>query len=610
MHRARSLGFHAEDRPREGEVRFRGDFEILRIPLDHPHLLTEALDEHGVVGSGEIVLCVRPTQKRRREDLWRLNLVQSAAVNGFDHPMCLCVTGARVAEYRPDDRIVLGGGFRSLAHPLQRGRHRHSRYDGVEQLRRFEQAVDQFVGQTRPRAVMHGDVRDVVRHCCEGVADRFPAMIRSTGNRFRAAKSQCITVAKLELIERVGIGGNDDARYFRTVGEQFETPHQKGPPAQLLFELVLRRPRSEPGGLSRGGKDDGNAQTHDQGPPATGDTTRCGARAARALRSAGERERTVPDPYDAGMSEPVLDIQQARKTFGSTIALDGVDLSLGQGEWLGLLGPNGAGKTTLVKAIAGRVKLDGGVVRVFDHPVTAGGSATAEMRARLGIVPQEVALYPRLTGRENLEVFASLSGLAGAVRGDRVEWALDFTGLADRARDLVKAYSGGMKRRLNIACSVMHRPEIILLDEPTVGVDPQSRERIWHMLAELRKAGASLLLTSHQLDEVERVCERIIIIDHGKVIAEGALDALIAATIGRGRQVTIILDRNVEESQVSGRFQVQGRNAVCTVENVAAELPAILSELDAAGHRIEDVQINTPTLQAVFIHLTGRELRE
>lgn len=317
------------------------------------------------------------------------------------------------------------------------------------------------------------------------------------------------------------------------------------------------------------------------------------------------------------MSTAALTVTDARKHYGRTPALTGASFHLQRGEWLGLLGPNGAGKSTLVKAIAGRVRLDDGTIMLLDTCV-AGESAArddrpsaspADARARLGVVPQEIAIYPLLTARENLEVFGSLAGLAGAALAERVTWALDFAGLADRARDRAGTFSGGMKRRLNIGCSILHRPQVILLDEPTVGVDPQSRERIWQMLAQLRNDGASILLTSHQLDEVERVCDRIVIIDHGQVVAEGTVESLIAATIGRERRVTITLDRAASDVSLND-FTFDGPRAVGRMGNVAAELPAILTQLAERGCRVEDVHIDTPTLQAVFIHLTGRELRE
>ena len=218
----------------------------------------------------------------------------------------------------------------------------------------------------------------------------------------------------------------------------------------------------------------------------------------------------------------VLTVTNARKKFGSAVALDGASFELRQGELLALLGPNGAGKTTLIRAVAGRVRLDSGEIRTFDR--IADGRRTPP---ELGIVPQEVALYPLLTARENLEVFGTLHGLSGADLTKQVDWALEQTGLADRAREPVKQFSGGMRRRLNIACGVLHRPRIVLLDEPTVGVDPQSRDRIYDMLAGLAQSGVSLLLTTHHLEEAEARCSRTVIIDHGKVIAGGTLSELV-----------------------------------------------------------------------------------
>lgn len=257
--------------------------------------------------------------------------------------------------------------------------------------------------------------------------------------------------------------------------------------------------------------------------------------------------------------ETVLEIEDLARRYGEQEALRGVSLSLRAGECLGLLGPNGAGKTTLVRAIAGRVRPDTGAITLLGQAVEPGAR---EGRASLGVVPQEIALYPLLTAAENLEVFGALQGVQGEALAERVDWALAFSGLESRRGDRVAAFSGGMKRRLNIACSVLHRPRVLLLDEPTVGVDPQSRERIWNMLDELRAAGTSIVLTTHQLDEAETQCDRIVIIDHGEVIAAGTLAELVDR-IG-----------------------------------------------DAAATPEAALRVQRTSLQAVFIHLTGRELRE
>ena len=309
----------------------------------------------------------------------------------------------------------------------------------------------------------------------------------------------------------------------------------------------------------------------------------------------------------------VLSIRDARKRFGEVTALDGASFDLRQGDLLALLGPNGAGKTTLIRAITGRVRLDGGEIRVFDRAVD--GRRTPP---ELGIVPQEIALYPLMTARENLRAFGSLQGLSGAALGDQVQWALDRTGLADRASEPVRQFSGGMRRRLNIACGILHRPRIVLLDEPTVGVDPQSRDRIYDMLAELAASGVSLLLTTHHLEEAEARCSRTVIIDHGKVIAAGTLGELVDRTVGRYRLVTLRLDAapagdGAAIARGSRTIDVDGadpRLLRARMRDVALELPPLLERVRAAGRTVEDVEVRGPSLQSVFIHLTGRDLRQ
>jgi ABC-2 type transport system ATP-binding protein len=314
------------------------------------------------------------------------------------------------------------------------------------------------------------------------------------------------------------------------------------------------------------------------------------------------------------MNDTVLAIENARKRFGQVTALDGATFELRAGELLALLGPNGAGKTTLIRAIAGRVRLDGGEIRLFDR-VLDGRSTPPE----LGIVPQDVALYPLLTARENLQAFGSLHGLAGAALSKQVNWALELTGLADRARASVKDFSGGMRRRLNIACGILHAPRILLLDEPTVGVDPQSRDRIYDVLADLARSGVSLLLTTHHLEEAEARCSRTVIIDHGRVIAAGTLSELVEQTVGRYRLVTLRLDAPVPGAPADA-LRVNGeeitvdaaddRIVKARMRDVASDLPPLLARIRMAGRSVEDVEVRGPSLQSVFIHLTGRELRE
>jgi ABC-2 type transport system ATP-binding protein len=301
---------------------------------------------------------------------------------------------------------------------------------------------------------------------------------------------------------------------------------------------------------------------------------------------------------------PALRVRDVAKRFRSAVALDRASLELQRGERLALLGPNGAGKTTLVRCICGRAVPDAGEIEMLGERLPPTGG-----RQGLGFVPQEVALYPDLTAGENLEAFGRFHGLRGGELRQAVQWALGWTGLSDRARELTKTFSGGMKRRVNIACGVLHRPRVLLLDEPTVGVDPQSRERIFAMLDELRDHGTSILLTTHQLDEAEQRCDRIAIIDHGHVIAGGTLSELVEATVGPKRRVTLRLAAPGPRPE-GFRAGAGPRELVAEVADVALELPALLERVREVGGEVSDVEVRAPSLHAVFIHLTGRELRE
>ena len=301
----------------------------------------------------------------------------------------------------------------------------------------------------------------------------------------------------------------------------------------------------------------------------------------------------------------VLEIRDARKAFGATRALDGLSLALGEGEMLGLLGPNGAGKTTLVRAIAGRVRLDGGTITLYGRAL-----APDTVRPDLGVVPQENALYPLLTARENLETFGRLNALEGKRLHERVAWALEWTGLADRAKSEVRSYSGGMKRRLNLACGVLHEPKLLLLDEPTVGVDPQSRESIYDMLGALRARGTSLLLTTHYLEEAEARCERIVVMDHGRAVAAGTLAELVEQAGLGGRRVRLSLDGAVANVPAGFARGDDPATLTATITDVARELPGLLARVHDAGLGVRDLDVRTASLQAVFLALTGKELRE
>jgi len=227
----------------------------------------------------------------------------------------------------------------------------------------------------------------------------------------------------------------------------------------------------------------------------------------------------------------VLEIRNVRKTYGSLVAVDDVSLTVEPGRLTGLLGPNGAGKTTTVSMIAGLIAPERGSVLVNGHPLS--GDADP-LKKKIGLVPQDLALYDELSARENLKFFGGLYGLAGLALEDAMKSALTLVGLIDRARDKVKTFSGGMKRRLNLAAGLLHDPDILLLDEPTVGVDPQSRNAIFDNLEGLKRRGKALLYTTHYMEEAERLADRIVVIDGGKVIANDTLAGLHARVPGGG----------------------------------------------------------------------------
>lgn len=303
----------------------------------------------------------------------------------------------------------------------------------------------------------------------------------------------------------------------------------------------------------------------------------------------------------------------ASKRFGAIEALDHLSLALAEREWVGLLGPNGAGKSTLMGAIAGVLELDAGRIEVFGQWAGVPATPRALPRAdvgQVGFVPQAIALYPLLTTAENLSAFGRLHGIAKGDLRDRVAWALDWTGLERQADIPTVRLSGGMQRRLNIACGVLHRPRLVLLDEPTVGVDPQGRQRIWRMLEELRTGGASLLHSTHELHEIEAMCDRMLIMDHGRILAQGTVAELVEKHLGARAELRLTLDRPAAGIPPTKGLEIVDNRLRGILTDVATELPAILTQVRAAGLGIHDVHVAHPNLAAVFTHLTGRELRE
>lgn len=298
-------------------------------------------------------------------------------------------------------------------------------------------------------------------------------------------------------------------------------------------------------------------------------------------------------------------VESVNKRFGDNHALRGMSFHVNIGERLALLGPNGAGKTTLIRTLCGRTRPDSGRILLFGKSIRE-----PNVLQELGVVPQELAIYLDLTTRQNLECFGKLHALRGKQLKERVNWALEWIGLADRADELVKNFSGGMKRRVNIACGVLHKPRILLLDEPTVGVDPQSRQRIFDMLDELHSIGTSIVLTTHHLDEAESRCDRIVIVDHGLVVADGTLEELMDQTVGSKRQVFLEIEGVLVVSPPGLRWDSKHNRFVITVENIAEELPSVLTRIQRSGGIVKDLVVHQPNLHDVFLHLTGKELRE
>lgn len=309
----------------------------------------------------------------------------------------------------------------------------------------------------------------------------------------------------------------------------------------------------------------------------------------------------------------MIEIEELRKTYGDHVALDGVSLTAPGGSVYGLLGPNGAGKSTLISCVAGLLVPSSGRVRVRGHDVVEDARAA---RRDLGLVPQEVALYEEISARENLRYWASAYGLGEPEAAERVEAVLRLTGLADRADEPVEQFSGGMKRRLNFGCGIVHRPAVLLLDEPTAGVDPQSRVRLHELVRREADAGTCVLYTTHYMEEAEELCDRLAIIDDGRLVAEGTLEDLRSRAAERdllrlrgefdGVPVEGIC-AELDDVEVVKREQDR---VIVSLSEGPRRLAALLSELTGSGAEVRETTLTRPSLESLFIELTGRELRD
>jgi ABC-2 type transport system ATP-binding protein len=301
------------------------------------------------------------------------------------------------------------------------------------------------------------------------------------------------------------------------------------------------------------------------------------------------------------------------KSFGDLIAVGGVSFAIEEGETFGLLGPNGAGKTTSISMVAGLLEPDGGQIHVSGTPIRPNST---DGKASIGLVPQELAIYPDLTAAENLSFFGRLYGMSGDSLSTRVDEVLEVIGLSDRRADLTKEFSGGMKRRLNIGIGLLHRPRLLILDEPTVGVDPQSRNAILESVEDLSGQGMAVLYTTHYMEEAERLCDRVAIIDEGAIKAEGTRRELVSLVGQRDRvRVTASGDLERAAQTASDLADVFGASPSdhgieVLVADASSILPELLSQIASNGATITGVEVFEPNLEAVFLHLTGKALRD
>jgi ABC-2 type transport system ATP-binding protein len=308
----------------------------------------------------------------------------------------------------------------------------------------------------------------------------------------------------------------------------------------------------------------------------------------------------------------MIEVEGLRKLYGEHVAVEELGLVAGAGEVFGLLGPNGAGKSTTIGCISGLLKPTSGHVRVSGHDVVRDGVAA---RRSLGVVPQELALYEELSATENLSFWGAAYGLGGGDLQERVADVLEAIGLVDRASERVKQFSGGMKRRLNFGCAVVHRPEVLLLDEPTVGVDPQSRVRLLDLVRAEAARGTCVLYTTHYMEEAQALCDRLAIMDHGRMLASGTLDELRTMTDERDLlRLSGVFDEAgasaaVDQLADAEIVSVDEGHLLLSVRGASHQLPALLAAMTAAGAEIRETTLTRPSLETLFIKLTGRELR-
>lgn len=313
--------------------------------------------------------------------------------------------------------------------------------------------------------------------------------------------------------------------------------------------------------------------------------------------------------------ENLMNVRHLTKCFNEIKVLDGISFDVNQGEVLCILGPNGAGKSTTINILTAALGADGGEIIWSGKPIR---NQLRAYKQSLGIVPQEVALYEELSAEHNLRFFASLYGLHGDELKRAVDVALLFAGLTDRRKDKVKTFSGGMKRRLNIACAIAHRPELVIMDEPTVGIDPQSRNYILESIKKLRDNGMTVIYTTHYMEEVEVISTRIIIMDHGTIIAEGTKESLKEEIQNEKRYIIEVEENSDSGISTDDFFSIEGVKAAKMEDSIIEitslrgieNLDRIIALLSNQGEKIRNITSENASLERVFLKLTGRKLRD
>lgn len=306
-------------------------------------------------------------------------------------------------------------------------------------------------------------------------------------------------------------------------------------------------------------------------------------------------------------------VSQVVKRYGSKVSVDHLNLSIAEGEIFGLLGPNGAGKSTTINMIVGLMKPDQGDIQIDGLSIQ---SHPMEVKRMIGLVPQDIALYETMSANDNVSFFGKLYGLRGAELKARVHEALTFVGLEDRGKELPRTFSGGMKRRLNIACAIMHRPKLIIMDEPTVGIDPQSRNHILESVRALNKMGSTIIYTSHYMEEVSAICDRVAIVDQGHVIASGTQEELQSRVADHEKivmKLTGITDdllRELNSHPQILKLESRADELDIYTKSSQQDLQDILFICAKHESIIHSVSCERPTLETLFLNLTGRNLRD